>query len=207
MTQKVRRGTKKKTTKRKIKVTEVQGKPLIVLDIDETLISSLKEEEEGYTDRMDYQDMDKYFRVFFRPYYRVFLQFLSQNFKEIGIWSAGTKSYVDFIVKILEKSMNKKFKFVWTINECKKSMSKYNVTKALELLEGYPDVIMIDDNPEIKERYPKQTIRVRPYEMGGDNGYDEELLRILKKMKEKEKLSSSISSFSLSEDEEPNYTE
>jgi TFIIF-interacting CTD phosphatase-like protein len=154
--------------------------PLIVLDLDETLIHSLKDDEEGYTSDMDWIDMDKYFRVFFRPYYRVFLQFLVQNYDDIGVWSAGSKPYVQFVVKILEKAMKKKFKFVWTVDECKKSISKYDVTKALELLEGYPDVIMIDDNPEIKERYPKQTIRVRPYE---EIDYDEELLRIIGKFK------------------------
>ena len=89
--------------------------------------------------------------------------------------------------------MKKKFKFVWTVDECKKSMEKYKVTKALELLDDYPDVIIIDDNPEIKERYPKQTICIKPY--------DESLLQVLKKLKDKERLSAS-SLFSLSAEKE-----
>jgi hypothetical protein len=176
------------------------GKPLIVLDLDESLIRSLKPTEEGYCDKMEYKDMEKYFRVYFRPYYKTFLQFLIQNYDQICVWSAGTKPYVQFIVRHLEKVMKKKFKFVWTVQECEKSIKEYKVTKALEMLEGYPNVLIIDDNPEIKSRYPKQTISVKPFE---NIEYDEELLRILKKMKEGERMSavSSLSSFSLSMEE------
>jgi TFIIF-interacting CTD phosphatase-like protein len=163
-------------------------KTLLVLDLDESLLHSIKDDEEGYgSTKMEYIDMGKYFRVHFRPYYRVLLQFLFKHY-DVAIWSAGTEQYVDFIVKRLEKVTRKKFKFVWSVDMCEKSLKKYRVTKALELLKEYPNVIIVDDNPEIKEKYPKQTIAVRPYE---EPVYDEELLRVLKKLKEKRHDSSS----------------
>ena len=156
--------------------------PLIILDIDETLCHSIKNDEEGYEQEiMEYIDMDDYFKVFLRPYYRVLLQFLF-HYYDVAIWSAGTKQYVDFIVKKLEKISKRKFKFVWSFDMCEKSIKEYGVTKALELLKEYPNVLIIDDNIEIKERYPKQTISVLPFE--DPIAYDEELLRIIKKMKE-----------------------
>lgn len=148
---------------------------LIVLDLDETIVHSRKYDEEGFNqDTLEYIDMDGHFRVFFRPYFRVLLNILFKYY-DVAVWSAGSEQYVLAIVDELQKKIKKKFKFVWTLNECKESIDKYKVTKALEMIPEYPHVYIIEDNSEIKEKYPDNTIKIKPYSAPV---YDEEILKI-----------------------------
>lgn len=72
----------------------------IVLDLDETLISS--------------QD----FNVILRPNLKEFMEFCFSNFETVSIWSAAESSYVNRIASHILPT-DKNFMFIYTRSQCK----------------------------------------------------------------------------------------
>lgn len=73
----------------------------VIFDLDNTLIHSVDKNKipsTTYINLFNYKDLEPYFRVYCRPYA---LEVLDVCFSEynVHVWSAGTKDYVDFIVK------------------------------------------------------------------------------------------------------------
>ena len=71
----------------------------LVLDLDETLISSVTD---GSPPVGDYYLLASNCWCRKRPYLDEFLAYAGRRFDDIGLWSAGRKSYVDSVVNALD---------------------------------------------------------------------------------------------------------
>jgi hypothetical protein len=78
----------------------------IILDVDETLISTIINVDSG-----------KIIKIIQRPYLTQFLNYLFKNFKSVSIWSAGRKDYVNSVLNKI-KPKDKNFRFVYTQDDC-----------------------------------------------------------------------------------------
>lgn len=96
---------------------------ILIIDIDETLVHSVRSNISPSIDRHDSKNNSNTFCIFDfivykRPYLDMFLdKVLNDNYYEVGIWSAGTYDYVHAIIDniIPDKS---KLKFIFTRDEC-----------------------------------------------------------------------------------------
>lgn len=103
-----------------------------------------------------------------RPHIDEFLEFASEYFRNIVIWSAGTYEYVHVIVKNLFKSFPCPTK-VFTRNDCAHS-DEYGYEKPLEkIYEVIPEMnskntLLIDDRQEVFIRNdPQNGIVIPPF--------------------------------------------
>ena len=100
----------------------------LILDLDETLICTFPSEKtipEKYKN-MKEKDIgkrlysfdigDSHYCGIKRPYLDEFLTYCFDRFGAVGVWSAGTKEYVDEIVKVLKH--NKKLVCVMSRDDC-----------------------------------------------------------------------------------------
>lgn len=155
------------------------GKPNLVLDLDNTLISSLTFPELSRMKaqpQLLYVDMPNYFRIFFRPYLHDFLDYVFKNFN-VTIWSAGTRDYVLYIVEhiLLKPNMFndytktnptfKNFKMILHSGNCEQSTKYYHEDspKDLRYLYNFQDyyacnTFILDDLDHVSHANPKQTI-------------------------------------------------
>lgn len=82
----------------------LQDKPSIILDLDQTLISSEATEDHNFekykekSKKFRYDDMDGYYIVYSRPYLQDFLDYIFENFK-VTVWTAASKDYALFIIE------------------------------------------------------------------------------------------------------------
>ena len=160
-----------------------EKKPMIYLDLDNTLLHSIPSEEfhNKYKSRLDkdllatklnktkvYDMKDNgksYYLVFERPHVQEFLDFLFENFS-VNIWTAATKDYAAFIIEhlVLNQRANRKLDYVFVQYHCKKSKKRYGKRHLKELkmlIDHYklPDMtdkncIIIDDHPDVKSQQP-----------------------------------------------------
>jgi hypothetical protein len=113
----------------------------IVLDIDETLINSVEMDtikelkNKAKQKRFNSQKLEDEYVIFERPGLQLFLNYLFKHFN-VSVWSAGTKSYVRFIVDKMIRKNNKKrsVKVVLCRDHCDLSEKKYKKLKNLALL-------------------------------------------------------------------------
>jgi carboxy-terminal domain RNA polymerase II polypeptide A small phosphatase len=122
-------------------------RPLLVLDLDETLVHSTYNPTYGPPDLHVFE-----FYIYYRPFLQYFLRAISKSF-DIGIWSAGTQNYVEEVVsKIMPKDVNPIFVYGrWKCDE--RDFNGFIIhVKPLKELEvfGYniDKMIIVDDSPE-----------------------------------------------------------
>lgn len=149
-------------------------KPLLVLDLDETLVHTthepIKNREHIYLAEFNYY-------VHQRPFLEYFLHSVADYF-DIGIWSSGTDNYVDIVVnRIMPKNIEPIFVFGRSMCQYR-NVHGFNVyVKPLRILEdfGYNlrKMLIIDDSPEKCVDNFKNAIIPKPFYC--DN-YDSELL-------------------------------
>jgi len=163
----------------------------ILLDLDNTLISSLskKEEKRCHLPRMKhfrYEDMDGYYKVFERPGLQEFLDYLFKYFN-VSVWTAASKSYALFIIDrfILHNHPERKLDYIFFSHHCKVSEKKKKTQKSLEMLKkdfmlakySMDFTYIIDDNPEVYKAQPNNCIRIENFEFSKRRSYeDRELL-------------------------------
>lgn len=147
----------------------------LVLDLDNTLISSISDKEMSKnksikTRNLQFVDMENYYRIFYRPYLKEFLEYAFDNF-HVTVWTAASRDYAAFIIDNILMDANKSLKtkrklrmFLYDDN-CDQSQEifKNNTPKDLRYLynfEGYHacNTIIMDDLPEVKKENPKQTL-------------------------------------------------
>ena len=148
------------------------NKPLVVLDLDLTLIQAVVTEDlqKKYPDKKvmaaklsslklhDMKENDKsYYLVFERPGLQDFLDFLFKNFRVI-VWTAATKSYAAFIIEniILQKE-ERKLEYAFVHYHCKRSKKRYgkdNPKNLKMLMEVYKIPGMTDSNSKIIDDHP-----------------------------------------------------
>lgn len=129
--------------------TDSRRKPLLVLDLDETLVHSLRVPIEGH----DYIHFEEFgYFVHKRPFLHYFLCSVSKYY-DIGIWSAGTDEYVQVIVdRIMPDDIEPIFVFGRSM--CDKRIIDNSIVyvKPLRWLKdfGYKmeKIVIVDDTPE-----------------------------------------------------------
>lgn len=172
----------------------------VLVDLDNTLISSLSRKEEkkshaGKFKKFVWENMDGQFKVFQRPGLQEFLDFLFKNFN-VSVWTAASKSYALFIIDnfILIKP-ERKLDHVFFSYHCCESIKKRDSQKDLKMLwtkfnlgdiYGIENTFIIDDHPEVYETQPTKCIRVYPFEFLDKKSFqDSELLQTVKPKLEK----------------------
>ena len=167
----------------------------ILLDLDNTIISSLsrKEERRSHKEKFNkfiWENMDGEFKVFERPHLQAFLDFLFKNF-DVSVWTAASKSYALFIIDnfILIKP-SRKVEYVFFAHHCKQSVKKKGAQKDLSMLwtafnlthvYNEDNTYIIDDNQEVYETQPDRCIQVKPFEFQDRKSFaDDELNKTIK---------------------------
>lgn len=173
----------------------------VLLDLDNTLISSLSKEEKRrhHNKKMGLfyrKDMKGYYTVFERPGLQNFLNFLFANFN-VSVWTAATKSYALFIIRhiILKGLPSRKLDFILFSHHCTESEKLMSTQKHLDMLwsvfkiKGYDNsnTVIIDDHPDVFSTQPENCIKVTPFDFTDEKSYeDDELERkvipLLKKL-------------------------
>jgi RNA polymerase II subunit A small phosphatase-like protein len=164
-------------------------KPLLILDVDETLIHATLQ---PYTHPADFT-VFKY-AVYKRPYLTEFLTHCAIYF-ELAIWSSASDDYVQAIVQeIMPTTISLAFcwgrsrctpKFLSSMEEfgCYRDVfsSHYDYTKQLYKVrrKGYPSqkTLIVDDTPSKVANSYGNAIYIEPFE---GNPADEELLYLQK---------------------------
>lgn len=167
----------------------------LVLDLDNTLISSLEKDEitkKIENRKLEYKDMDGYYRVFSRPHLKTFIDYAFNNF-DITIWTAASKDYALFIInKILIPKSSKKHKlkmFLYDEN-CDQSREKYHKESPKDLnylynFSGYHscNTIIMDDLQDVFNANPKNTLRADYFDASKiSSERDDFLLRAIDKL-------------------------
>lgn len=161
-------------------------KPLLILDIDETLIHTESVPDE-YADQYDYDFKFKgngksLYYTKKRPYLDQFLDYAYANF-DIAIWTAAGEDYAREIlrnIRVLESSL----KFFYTKDNCTIKLSydysDYYGVKNLNKLKkkGYDlnRVLILDDKAETAVNNYSNLIQIKPFT---DDNNDTELLKLI----------------------------
>lgn len=163
---------------------------LIILDIDETLMSSISAinaRKAGIKIKPDrvITVMGQKVYLYKRPYLDKFLDYLRKNFDYIGLWSHGTNDWVEMTIKyilppdypllfakgrkgLLSRERHKPLTFVWELFK-NKGISPKNT-------------IMIEDTIENCELNPRNCLEVPPYRVW-ENPLDINLLMLREYLK------------------------
>jgi len=168
----------------------------ILLDLDQTIISSEAEDEYDFKKNKDkakkftFHDMDGYYIVFERPGLQKFLTYLFKNFN-VSIWTAASKDYALYIIEkiILQGNPNRKLDWVFFSYHCDMSKKKKKSSKNLQMIwdeykiSGYTkdNTVIIDDYDEVFNTQPDNCIIAKPFEFTNDNSEYDTYLRDLKK--------------------------
>lgn len=163
----------------------------ILLDLDNTVISSISKKEEKASHRSKFskffwKNMAGEYKVFARPHLQEFLDFLFENFN-VSVWTAASKSYAQFIIEnfILVKP-GRRLKHVFFSYHCKLSIDAMDAQKDLSMLwnefglgQYYErrNTYIIDDSEEVYNTQPDACILVKPFEFRSAKSHrDDELI-------------------------------
>jgi TFIIF-interacting CTD phosphatase-like protein len=159
-------------------------KPVIILDLDQTLISAeelgrkgVKKYQKKYPDKMKkfkHIQMEKDFLVFERPYLQDFLSYIFDNFR-VSIWTAASQLYATFIIEnlILKDHPERKIDWIFFSYHCNISKEYNNGSKVIKTISevfnipGYDNAdkcVIFDDYHEVKESQPDNCILAEPFE-------------------------------------------
>lgn len=152
------------------------GKPLLILDLDETLVFATKQ---GLPTPHDFKCFD--YLIYQRPFVESFISGCAEYF-DLAVWTSSTEDYARCIVAELFADLH--LEFLWARERCTRRFD-------LELQEQYwvknlkkvksagfklERVLMVDDTPRKLERNYGNIVRVS--EFTGDLS-DRELVILL----------------------------
>lgn len=179
----------------------------ILLDLDNTLISSLAKHEEKkiHKPRMKqfkWENMEGVYKVFERPGLQKFLDYLFYNFN-VSVWTAASKSYALFIIdKFILTKPNRTLDYIFFSHHCKRSKKIKDTQKSLQLLADEFNLLnydiestyIIDDHPDVYKAQPNRCFQIKAFEFTDRHSYnDNELENTIKpqleliKQKQKQK--------------------
>jgi len=184
-------------------------KLLIMLDLDQTLISSELldksaaddgeqvyniEENKVKARNFNFQNMEGLYVIFERPHLQEFLTFLFENF-DVGVWTAASQDYANFIVKniVVGDHPERKLKYFLCNYHGKKSSSIYDGSKDLKMLwELYKipgrndsNTIILDDYIEVYNTQKGNCVAVKEFcYFNNKSEEDDLLLKIMELLKE-----------------------
>ena len=167
----------------------------IILDLDQTLISSEATEDFDFIKNKEksklfrYDDMDGYYLVYSRPHLQEFLDYIFKNFN-VSIWTAATKDYALFIIDniILNKQSERHVDYIFFSYHCNISMDEKGYSKDLSILwdtyklAGYSkhNTVIIDDFVEdVYECQPNNCIIAPSFEFLSDHSHNDIFLKEL----------------------------
>jgi TFIIF-interacting CTD phosphatase-like protein len=162
----------------------------VLLDLDETLISSVKDVIPGTTPSYIFQDNS--WSVYTRHHLQEFLTALFSRYN-VSIFTASGSSYCAEIIEniILKDHPERKIDYIFHAYHCEQSKTKYNVDKKIKMLwEDYnipymnaSNTFLIDDRFDLYEDQPENVINILPFSADGSRGeltdIDGELERVL----------------------------
>jgi RNA polymerase II subunit A small phosphatase-like protein len=167
-------------------------KGLIVLDIDETLISSsvvkegelktINQNNFDFNFTLEWKDITYYVFIKKRPFLDEFLDYITKNFK-IAVFTAADREYA---TKILEQlGILDKLEFFKSSESLSIGFDWFKLFVYLKKLKSIPDIdmkrtVIIDDTKEVANRNSKNLIHVSKFEWN-DKKSDEDatLLKVL----------------------------
>lgn len=141
-------------------------KPLLVLDIDETLIHSTTNGPPGDFFVHIPGDYNRY-QVHVRPGAKSFLKKIRSltQFADVGVWTAATAAYASRILDNIIPEWRSTFSFFKTRKHCT-NLPNGHLVKDLRRLRDWNDVVLLDDN-ELNFRFNndamKRVMRIKPY--------------------------------------------
>lgn len=168
----------------------------VILDLDNTLISAIDEEEAELMGlevlaarqrNLTWLNMEDEFKIFSRPGLQDFLSWLFANFN-VSVWTAASKTYASFIIQnfVIVGKPERKLDYVLFSHHCHESNRSRKFQKSLSMMSdifplGYDitNTYIIDDNKEVFEAQPKMCIRVKPFDVQKSScEKDTELLKV-----------------------------
>lgn len=171
-------------------------KPLVILDLDQTLIHSVLYDEfmvyktfnTHRQPRIDFRLILKDgsdFVVSIRPGLDDFLRYVFANFR-VAIWTAAQKEYAtEILQRIMTPLQYNQLAFIFTQRECAWSKKYTGPTKPayriLQLLPGLDlsRTVLCDDNHLSTEDFAENTVLVQPYNvLQNDADLDQEFERL-----------------------------
>jgi len=166
----------------------------VILDLDQTLISSELLEEYDYElnekklKKFNSHNMDNYYIVFERPGLQKFLDYIFDNFN-VSIWTAASKDYALFIIEkiILSNKTNRQLDWVFFSYHCTLAKKLSLGSKKISILwdnfnlNNYNDknTIIIDDYDEVYNIQPGNCIIAWPFEYTADNSENDNFFNLL----------------------------
>lgn len=151
---------------------------LILLDIDNTLITSCTKSELPMNAIPDLDNKPVGLKpqyVFKRPNLDKFLDFLFQNFT-VALWSAGNKPWVDQIVNNILKKYKENFLFIWSRENCdSKKIKPLERVWTLYPQWSSENTILIDDRMSMN---PENQIQLFPFTPSTFMNEDNELIKV-----------------------------
>lgn len=170
----------------------------VILDLDETIVSSVPFDEFPANDVNALQKFlngkrvhtinDEYI-VFERPNLQKFLTYVFKHFN-VSVWSAGNKEYVAYIVEnvILGNYKNRQLDVVLWDKHCNDSRKHYKNLKDLRLLSDVyklgltkKDTVLIDDLASNCKHQQKNCLNILPFDITNTKN-DNELVKVIKAM-------------------------
>ncbi|GGJ41118.1 HAD family hydrolase [Deinococcus roseus] len=143
-------------------------RPLIILDLDETLIHSTV--SMSRVPKPDF--LIDNLRVKVRPHTFDLLKVCFDHY-DVGVWTSSAWDYAEAILKaVFPKKQAEQIKFLWSREHCIREfdevLKEHLWAKHLSRVEkeiGYPQdkVWLIDDSPEKFRGTPGKIIRVKPF--------------------------------------------
>ncbi len=150
-------------------------RPLLILDLDETLIFA---DELPISRPCDFQFEQYYF--YKRPYLEEFLREVRESYN-IAVWTAASADYAECVLEKIFDEIN--LEFVWSRKRCTLRMDPENVErfwlKDLKKVKrrGYSlnRTIMVDDYPLSLQRQLGNLVLIHPY-IGEENDTELKML-------------------------------
>jgi RNA polymerase II subunit A small phosphatase-like protein len=160
-----------------------QEKPLLILDLDETLLHAVDSEDKKNDKPLPGVAIDFWvgpIMVYRRPHLAEFLSRVWQHY-DVAVWSSGGKDYVEGAVKVIMADHPQPL-FVWTSSRCTRRVDfdpyrEYNFKNLQKLSKRFDKnrMLIVDDSPEKCIRNYGSAIYIK--EFVGDQA-DEELLHL-----------------------------
>jgi RNA polymerase II subunit A small phosphatase-like protein len=100
-------------------------RPLLILDLDETLIHASDEKLSTQTFITTIIDWNIAYYVYKRPNLKTFLDFCFEHF-DVAVWTAASKSYAEEVVPLIFGDKTSKLKFIFSGERCVKKFNPFS---------------------------------------------------------------------------------
>jgi RNA polymerase II subunit A small phosphatase-like protein len=167
-----------------------QMRPLLILDLDETLLHA----SEGLLGRFPDFQMG-YYSVYLRPHLEMFLPQVSEWY-QLAVWTSASPDYAGPLVESIFPP--NQLRFVWTRERCTRvynsdRQERYWVKDLKKVRrQGYEleRTLVLDDSPEKLERHYGNWVPIKPYYGEPDDNELPQLLPFLYFLSRQEKVRS-----------------